>query len=236
MPGAKLNWWESILFLIFLLIAGFILVSSPLFEIDTITVEGNHLLTAEEVRSTSGIVPGSNIFRVRLAEAGDRLEALPLIRQAELVRKFPSTVGITIVERVPVVLLNIEGEFWEVDVEAVPLRRKGPGWDRLPVITGAHLDSPDLQRVLDAVVMLPEQVVGDLSEVFYGDDLRVTLYTYEGIEVRLGQVDRFGEKGEILLEVLNVIRQGGQIVEYIDLSEPQKAVVKYAGGGGNDEE
>lgn len=236
MPGPRFNWWESVFFLIFLLVAGFILVSSSLFAIKTIAVEGTHLLDDEEVRSTSGIVLGSNIFRVRLAEARDRIGELPLVQEVELTRKFPATVRITIIERVPVALLSIEGGFWEMDVEAVPLREKESGWGDLPVVTGVGTGDPNLQRVLESIVKLPDQVVDDLSEVFFGDDLRLTLYTFEGIEVRMGRAERLEYKGEILLEVLNLVRQEGRKVKYIDLSEPEKAVVKYAGGVGDAEE
>lgn len=236
MPGLRFNWWESVFFLIFLLVAGFILVSSSLFAIKTIAVEGTHLLDDGEVRSTSGIVLGSNIFRVRLAAARDRIEELPLVQEVELARKFPATVRITIIERVPVALLSIEGDFWELDVEAVRLREKESGWGDLPVITGVGIGDPNLQRVLESVVKLPDQVVDELSEVFFGDDLRLTLYTFEGIEVRMGRAERLEYKGEILLEVLNLVRQESRKVKYIDLSEPEKAVVKYAGGVGDAEE
>ncbi len=236
MPGPRLNWWETIIFSIIILVAGFILVSSSLFEIDTITVEGNLHLQAEEIRSASGIVPGTNIFQAQTREAEDRLEALPAIRKAELVREFPSTVRIIVEERVPVALLNIHGEFWEVDVEGVPVRKKGKGWDGLPVITGVQFGNPNLQRTLEAVEKLPKEVVAGLSEVWFGNDLRLILYTFDGIEIRLGQLERLEQKGVLLLEVLALVRDDGRKVEYIDLSEPDKPVVKYAGGGGDVEE
>lgn len=236
MPGPRLNWWETIIFSIIILVAGFILVSSPLFEIDTITVEGNLHLQAEEIRSASGIVPGTNIFQAQTREAEDRLEALPAIRKAELVREFPSTVRIIVEERVPVALLNIHGEFWEVDVEGVPVRKKGKGWDGLPVITGVQFGNPNLQRTLEAVEKLPKEVVAGLSEVWFGNDLRLILYTFDGIEIRLGQLEHLEQKGVLLLEVLALVRDDGRKVEYIDLSEPDKPVVKYAGGGGDVEE
>lgn len=236
MPGPKLNWWESVLFSIIILVAGFILVSSPLFEIKSITVEGNLRLQAEEIRSASGLVPGTNIFQAQTGEARDRLEALPAIREAQLTREFPSTVRIVVVERVPVAILSMDGEFWEVDVEGVPVAKKGRGWDGLPVITGVRYGSPDLPRTLEVVGRLPDAVVSGLSEVSFGNDLRFILYTFDGIEIRLGQAERLEQKGGLLLEVLPLVRDAGRKVEYIDLSEPDKAVVKYAGGVGDVEE
>jgi cell division protein FtsQ len=235
-PG-RLNWWETVLFSVLFLIAAFILVCSPLFEIDKVTVEGNHLLTETEVRAASGIVPGSNIFRVQLGEAQARLEALPLVRRAQLERRFPAEVVIIVEERQPVALLSIAGEFWEVDVEGVPVRPKAPGWSDLPVITGVRFDDPDLNHVLETVVKLPAPVVMELSEIHYTPDRRFMLYTFEGIEVRLGQAERLDRKCALLLEILSVVRQEGRMVAYIDLSEPEKAVVKYTGtgGGGNGE-
>ncbi|MEW6541465.1 MAG: FtsQ-type POTRA domain-containing protein [Bacillota bacterium] len=236
MPGPRLNWWETILFSIVILVAGFILVGSPLFEIDTITVEGNLWLQAEEIIAASGLVPGTNIFRAQTGEARDRLEALPAVREARLVREFPSAVRIVVAERVPVALLSIQGEFWEVDVEGVPVRKKRKGWDDLPVITGVGIKNPNLPRTLEAVERLPEEVVAGLSEVWFGEDLRLILYTIDGIEIRLGRLERLEQKGVLLAEVLTLVRDDGRKVEYIDLSEPDKTVVKYAGGGGGVEE
>lgn len=221
------NWWETVFFGLLLLIAGFILIRSPLFEVDAIEVHGNSLLTVDEIVSVGGLVTGTNIFRVHLDEAGEKLATLPLIKKAHLERRFPSTIIVAVDERKPLVLLNIEGVFWDVDEDGVVLRQQTVSTEGLPVVTGAKPDSQDLQKALRVASELTGELKEQLSEIHVSEGYRITLYTVDGIQVHLGQAGRLQLQGMILAEVLETVRKSGKTVEYIDLAEPDKAVIKY---------
>lgn len=74
-----------------------ILSTTVFFKIDTVTVRGSSIYTAEEICAASGIKGGSNLIRTNMGKAAERIEStLTYIETAELKRSFPSGVVITV--------------------------------------------------------------------------------------------------------------------------------------------
>jgi cell division protein FtsQ len=130
----KLNAGESIFFIFLVILAAYIFWRSSLFEVKEIFVQGNHSLTTTEIVALSRINEGTNIFKVNLSQAGERIKALPLVKEVHLTRKFPSQIIIEIKERYPVALVPVKGGFAEVDREGVYLRPGKISSSGLPVI------------------------------------------------------------------------------------------------------
>lgn len=230
MRGSGPNWWQTVFFGLLFLIAGFLLIRSPFFEVARIEVRGNEQLSSAEIVSAAGLSTGINIFRVHLGQAGEKLGALPLVRQAVLERRFPSTIIILVEERRPLVLVELEGAFWELDGDGVVLRRRKVGTPGMPVVTGAAPDEAEMARALAVAAGLPETLKQELSEINVSEGRRITLYTVDGTPVHLGRAEELPLQMLMLGEVLEAVRASGRTVEYIDLAEPQNAVVKYKEG------
>ena len=81
-------------------------LASPLTDVDRIRVTGMERATDEALRSASGIRIGDQMVTADLALARDELRALPMVAGARVVREWPSTVHIDVVEEVPVVLVR----------------------------------------------------------------------------------------------------------------------------------
>lgn len=74
-----------------------ILSTTVFFKINTITVKGSSIYTAEEICAASGIKSGSNLIRTNMSKAAERIEqTLTYIETAELKRSFPSGVIISV--------------------------------------------------------------------------------------------------------------------------------------------
>lgn len=74
-----------------------ILSTTVFFKIDTITVKGSSIYTAEEICTASGIKSGNNLIRTNMSKAAANIEnTLTYIETAELKRSFPSGVVITV--------------------------------------------------------------------------------------------------------------------------------------------
>lgn len=227
MAERRFNWWESAFFVALVLIAAFILVRSSLFEVRQISVRGNDLLRAGKVVEVSGITLGTNIFRVQLAEAQDRLQSLALVKKAELRRDLPGTVVIEVTERRPLALVAVQDCFWSVSEDGVLLREESLGAYGLPLIMGVDPKTPALVRALKVLAALPPDAVIELSEIHLESDNRVIAYTLDGIQTRFGEAGKPQAQGYMLMNILNKVRRDGRRVNYIDLSDPDKAVVMY---------
>jgi hypothetical protein len=95
--------------------------SSNRFQVQTVHVRGNVLLTNAEVETTASVV-GANIFWVNRAEVSRRLGALPLVQHVEIDSTLPDTVDIQIVERQPAGFWTSGDQTYLVDREGVILK------------------------------------------------------------------------------------------------------------------
>lgn len=83
-----------------------IMLLTPMFDINEISVHGNSVLKDEEIIRNSGIVKGVNIFGVSLGEAKENIKSMGYIESVKIKRSLPSTIDITVVEEVGVAYLK----------------------------------------------------------------------------------------------------------------------------------
>jgi cell division protein FtsQ len=211
------------------------LLTSPRFAITEVAVAGASRLTPEEVVSASGIASGTNLFRLDRAAVLGRLEALPLVRRADLVRRFPNRVTLAVEERRPFTLAHAGRLHW-IDEQGVDLgpeaRAVAP---RVPVITG--LSPTDLGggppssrmaagiSLLRALLRSETTLLRQISEIDVSRPDGPVLYTVDGVEVRLGSEDWDARLGR-LQGVLAQMRAGGEAVSTIDLRFRDQVVLK----------
>lgn len=232
----KWNVIESVFFILLVLVTGYILLRSPLFEVKRVVVQGNQYLSEEKIRSVVNIGMGTNIFKLDLATASSNLKLLPMIKEVDITRYLPSSVVISIKERNPIGLLPTKDGFIEVDEEGVYLMKANAGIPGLPVITGVQADisgpgqpvrAERLENALAVLSGLPREAVMNLSEVNVDGNRQIIIYTIEGIQCRFGLAADIQEKGEVLSQLLLELRKQGAKVRYIDLSSADQPVVSY---------
>ncbi|MEX2220494.1 MAG: FtsQ-type POTRA domain-containing protein [Candidatus Rokuibacteriota bacterium] len=213
------------------------LLTSPRFAVTEVAVAGASRLTPEEIVAASGIGPGTNLFRLDRSAVLARLEGLPLVRRADLVRRFPNRVTLAVEERRPFTLAHAGRLHW-IDEQGVSLGAETRAVDpQAPVITG--LSPADLAgsagaptpRVAAGISLLrvllrsETTLLGQISEIDVSRPDGPVLYTVEGVEVRLGAEDWEARLGR-LQGVLAQVRAGGEPVSAIDLRFRDQVVLK----------
>jgi len=211
-------------------------LTSPRFTVTEVAVTGASRLRPEEVVAASGIGPGTNLFRLDRGTVVARLEALPLIRRAEMVRRFPNQVTLAVEERRPFTLAHAGRLHW-IDEQGVNLgaetRAVAP---KAPVITGLapadlSADGGPSARVAAGISLLrvllrsETTLLQQISEIDVSRPDGPVLYTVDGIEVRLGADDWEARLGR-LQGVLAQVRSGGEAVGTIDLRFRDQVVLK----------
>lgn len=227
-----MNLSETVFFVFLLCIALFVFFRSAFFNIEKIEVVGTSRLSAARVREIAGITCGRSIFKVKTAEVEARLRRLTLVKDVRVVRKMPRTIVIHIEERRPLVLLFRDGAFWEVDGDGVLLARASLEASDLPLVTGTRPGDASWPAAARVARSLNSLSGVRFAEIHSTPDARITAYTTDGIEVRLGTAAErdLREQVAILGEVLKTARERGGRIVYIDLSEPGRPVVKYGEG------
>ena len=209
------------------------------FTIERVEVAGQSRLSADEVVRASGLAPGQNLWSLDARRAVAGVEALPLVRRAELVRAFPNRVTLFVEERQPFTLVNAGGLHW-VDEQGVPLgpERRAVSLDA-PVISGvaaadvAAAGRMPSERVATGVALLrtlmraQSALLSEISEVDVSRPEGPVLFMLDGVEVRIGNEDWDGRLGR-LGGVLAQLRASGQTVTSIDLRFRDQVVFKTA--------
>lgn len=227
---------QSIFYVVLSVLALYIILRSPLFQVREISVTGNIELSRDLIVSVSGLKTGENTLNMDLKAARARLESIPAIESAKVERRLPSRVVISVAERKAVALLPSPEGFLEVDQEGVYIKKGSLNIGGLPIITGlevkvsqpgSDLDIQGLDQALGVIRGLPQELLPLLSEVNLGVSDNILLYTLEGVQCRLGMPVDLEQKGNILLQVLGELKSMGKKIEYVDLTYAGSPVVKY---------
>jgi cell division protein FtsQ len=216
------------------------LIASPRFAIAAVEVSGQSRLSRDAIEAAAGIAPGTNIFALDTSDVVARLEALPLVRRAAVIRDLPNRVAIVVEERRPFTLVNAGKLHW-IDEEGVNLGAEArPVAVGAPVISGVFSEdlgagrAPAAERTASGLQLLRllqrfDNGLGQaISEIDMSRAEGPVLYTVDGIEVRLGRDDWETRLGR-LLGVLAQLKASGEAVTSIDLRFRDQVVLKSAG-------
>ena len=206
------TWWPllSLLTAIALLAtAGWLVLASSVFAVKTVAVKGTRSLSGADVTAAADVPLGRPLARLDLAAARARVGALDRVAAVSVRRRWPSTVAIDVVERVPVAVVSAAGRYRVVDRGGIAFDAAPGPVAGLPVITlrdgspATRRPSPALVSALAIVHALPPSVATHLTEVLAvtGEDVRLTLDG--GRTVRWGGPARSARKAAVLAALLH---------------------------------
>ena len=128
----------AILFVIVILCAMF----SPLFNIKTIEVEGNELISKNEIISLSQIQIDENTFKLNKRKIIKQIKENAYIDEVTIARKLPSNIIIKVEERKPAYLLEYAGSYIYLDKQGYMLEINTEKLE-LPILQGASTETSD---------------------------------------------------------------------------------------------
>ena len=216
-------------------------LTTPRFAVSQVEVRGASRLPAEQIVAVAGIRPGTNLLRLDVAGATARVEAMPEIRHAQIVRDLPGRVTIYVDERRPFTLVNAGRLHW-VDEEGRALGvTSSPVALAVPAITG--LSEDELQTMRTAPSKKAQLAIGlirillrsssalaeEISEIDMSRKDGPVLYTVDGVEVRLGS-EEWEDRLARLEGVLAQLARDGGGVSTVDLRFRDQVVLQRGGG------
>ena len=144
---------------IIILFIGFICfcMLSPIFNVNTILVEGNSIVSKEQIISLSGIRINENIFKFSKWQISKNVMQNAYVDDVTVSKKLPDTITITIEERVPTymiefgngyVYLNNQGYILEISSQKLELPIiLGASTKEENIIAGNRLEQEDLLKL-----------------------------------------------------------------------------------------
>ena len=139
-------------FLVFVaIVAGIVFfLRSEFFSIETIDIEGNKYYTPSQIQDISGIQNGMNIFfEVKSSQSRKQLLDSPYIKSASIQRVLPSTIKISVEERMEYAAIEYSGSYAVIDKEGMVLRISSAE-PELTLMEGIEVSDPQEGKPLDA--------------------------------------------------------------------------------------
>ena len=202
------------------------LLTTPRFAVVSVDVRGTSRVSAARILAAAAVQPGTSLFGLDPRAVASRVEAIPEIRRADVVREFPNRVVISVEERRPFTLVHAGRLHW-VDEEGRLLGASPEAVvPQVPVVSGlsddelASMRSAPSPKALAAIALIRallrtgSTLAAEISEIDMSRKDGPLLYTLDGVEVRLGTED-WEERLARLEGVL--ARVAGQGVRAVDL-------------------
>jgi cell division protein FtsQ len=176
---------------------------SEVLAVKDVEVEGARTLGSEEVRDVAAVPSGLPLARVDLDAIRARVEALAVVRDADVTRAWPDRVVIDVEERVAVAVVEIGGRTRGMDAEGVVFRdypKPPPG---LPQVrTSSDTRSDALREAALVVEALPAEVSRRVDHVEVATIDQISLVLRDGKSVVWGSAEESEAKAEVLAGLL----------------------------------
>ena len=207
------------------------ILESPRLRVARIQVRGNQHLSQREVHDFLADALGQNILAVDIQKLTARIMRSPWVAQAEVRRRLPDTLEVTIFEREPLALAEVGG-LYLMDEQGTLIDRYGPGTAMfdLPIVRGLQDLTADQRRErasrAGALLADLDDLAVEVSEVQVEDDADMRIVLRGGGEVvRLG-APPYRERLATFLRMRGALVARSPRAEYFDLRFRSRIIVR----------
>ncbi len=214
--------------------AHYFVYHSSRFALKKLRVSGTQRLSAALIEQRAEVQLHTNLLRIDPQQVETRLLREPWLKSATVRRELPATLHIAVSEHVPVALLALDA-LYLCDAEGTAFKRAVPSEGvHLPVVTGIGRSVYTLEpayartQIQTALSALFRYQNGrgrpTIGEVHIDRFVGVTLYTQDGLAIRLGK----GEPQDLDIRlgrfdaVWQTLQKGGG-----DIAQEQRPVMVY---------
>jgi cell division protein FtsQ len=215
--------------------AGYWALTTERFAVVAVEVRGASRVPPQRILEASGIVHGQNLWRIDPERVRGRLEEMPEIRRADVIRELPNRVAILVEERRPFTLVHAAKLHWlDEDGRVLGDETRAVNTE-VPVISGLSEEELVTMRtspgpraraaiaLIRALLRTGSVLASEISEIDMSRAEGPVLYTVDGVEVRLGTE----EWDERLARLEGVLAQvASQDVNGVDLRFRDQVVLR----------
>lgn len=218
--GLKVLVWSALLSVVAVGL-GLLLYFAPIMSVRDIVVVGLEAVPREEVLAAAAVVPGTPLLQVDTDAVAERVATIRRVASARVQREYPSSLRITVVERVPVVVKDYPDGPHLFDRDGVDFATAPPP-PNLPYLETATPgpNDPATEAALQVMLALPPEVAGQVGRIAAPSVASITLTLVDGRVVVWGTTDRTDEKA---LKLAALLTQPGRAY---DVSSPDLPTVK----------
>jgi cell division protein FtsQ len=193
-------------------------------EVKRVLLRGAHQTAHNEIVEALGPVVGSSILHLSLDEARARVEDLGWVRSAAVTRLLPDTISISVREREPAAVWQLQGVLYLIDDSGAIIREVDAGeYANRPLIVGAG--APEAAGGILKALAGKEELQRRIYALVRVGERRWDMRLHNNIEINLPE-DNF-ESAIADIELLQTAQQTlDQPIKYIDLRDPERMVIR----------
>jgi len=195
-----------------------LIFASPVLGLRTVQVEGLSFLDEAQVRDVAGVFDGTPLTRIDVDDVARRIGAMPAVASVDVSRDWPSTLRITVVERVPIGGIKRDNVFHLFDGKSVIFRTA----ESLPegvVLVECQMDNL-IKGSVTVIQALTPQLRGELVRLTIDGPAGITLVLKKDRMVTWGDETRSELKAKVATALLN--QKGNRI----DVSVPEIVTIQ----------
>ena len=218
--GLKVVVWTVVLVALFVGL-GLLLYFTPIMSARNVVITGLGAVTQEEVIAAAAVKQGTPLLQIDTDEVAERVATIRRVASARVQREYPSSLRITVVERVPIVVKDYPDGAHLFDRDGVDFATAPPP-PNLPYLETDNPgpSDPPTKAALAVMTALRPEVAGQVARVSAPSVAAISLTLVDGREVVWGTTDRTEEKAQKLAALLT---QPGHTY---DVSSPDLPTVK----------
>jgi cell division protein FtsQ len=200
---------------------GLLLYFTPIMAARTTVITGLNTVSAGEVEQSAAVQPGTPLLQIDTDAVAERVATIRRVASARVQRDYPSTLRVTVVERVPVAVKDYPDGPHLFDRDGVDFATAPPppGLPYLDVENPSPSDEPT-KAALQVLLSLRPEVASQVARIAAPSVASITLTLMDGREVIWGTTDRTEEKA---LKLGALLTQPGHTY---DVSSPDLPTVK----------
>jgi cell division protein FtsQ len=218
--GLKVLTWGIVIAMISVGL-GLLLYFTPIMSVRNLVVDGLQAVTRDEVVAAVAVRTGTPLLQVDTDKVANRVATIRRVASVRVQREYPSSLRVTVVERVPVAVKDLPDGTHLFDRDGVDfaIAPPPPGVAYLDVDNPGPSDPPT-KAALQVLTALRPEVAGQVGRIAAPSVASITLTLSDGRVVIWGTTDRTDEKAEKLAALLT--RPG----HTYDVSSPDLPTVK----------
>lgn len=228
----RLRPWAILGVAVVVLGAGGVTLSyTSVFGARVVQVEGEEHLEPRQVLRTAGVNLGTNVVHIDEGAVESRLEMEPWILDSTVETSLPGSIVISVTERTPVLVSELNGARRMVAGDGTVLGR-APWSIALPKVAtaaGAPVSIEVIQAAGDLVRAMAPALRVRVETVVVATDGTAALVVDGGVDVRYGMVVETSAKAMALRAILEFAEREGRELVSIDVSAPAAPTARFEG-------
>lgn len=202
-----------------LVVALIIGLVSPVSALSNVQIEGNESVSVETVKEAAGLEEGTPMMQIDEKLIASRVQDIPKIASVSVVKSWPNTVVIKVVERFNVAKVQ-QGDKWGIIDSAGEVYRVT---SKEPKLTLVEAQGDAIGVSAKVIAGLPKWLSKRLMTVSAKDAESVILHLEDGDNVSWGNADQ----GELKAQVLRLLLKGSGIY-WFDVRNPNAPTTAHA--------